>query len=79
MLHKVGVHTDTIFIGVQMHPVRLNVRHAVTLLQKNNIAGDFRSGIGLKRIVWKSDCTNQISPLCQVLADSRVFLVHGAF
>ena len=78
MLHKVGIHADTIFIRVQMHPVRLNVRHAVALLQKNNIAGDFRSGIGLERIVWKSDRANQVSPLCQVFADSGVFLVHSA-
>ena len=34
VLHKISVHTDAVFIGIQMHPVWFNVRHAVTLLQK---------------------------------------------
>ena len=76
VLHKITVHTDTVFIGVQMHPIRLDVRHTVTLLQEDNVAGDFGSGVGLKRIVGQSDSPDQVSPLCQILADSGVFLVH---
>ena len=76
VLHKISVHTDTVFIGVQMHPIRLYVRHSVTLLQKDNVAGNFGSCVGLKRIVGQPDSPDQIGSLCQVLANSRVFLVH---
>ena len=32
VLHEIAVHADTIFIGVQMHPIRLHIHHAVALL-----------------------------------------------
>ena len=76
VLHKIAVHADAVFIGVQMHPIRLDVCHAVTLLQEDNVAGDFGSGVSLKRIVGQSDRPDQVGPLCQVLADSGVFFVH---
>ena len=76
VLHKIAVHADAVLVGVQMHPIRLDVRHAVPLLQEDNVAGDFGSGVGLKRIVGQSDSPDQVSPLCQILADSGVFLVQ---
>ena len=76
MLHKIPVHADAIFIGVQMHPIRFNVRHAVTLLQKEDVAGDFGPGVVLEGIVRQTDGSDQIGPLGQILADGRVFLVH---
>ncbi|CDB29334.1 unknown [Firmicutes bacterium CAG:137] len=62
-----------------MHPIRLNVRHAVTLLQKEDVAGNFRTGVVLKRIVRQTDSPDQIGPLGQILADGGVFLIHRAF
>ena len=48
VLHKIAIHADTVGICVQMYPVRFNVRHAVPLLQEQNIAGDFRTGVALE-------------------------------
>ena len=76
MLYEIAVHTDAVFVSIQMHPIRLNVGHAVTFLQKQNVAGDFRSGIALKGSVRQTNGTNQIRPLCKVLTDGGVFLVH---
>ena len=62
-----------------MHPIRLNVRHAVTLLQEDDVAGDFRTGVALEGVVREADCTDQIGALGKVLSDGGVFLVHCAF
>jgi hypothetical protein len=43
--YKICVHADAVFVRVQMYPIRLDVRHAVALLQKDNVAGDFGTGI----------------------------------
>ena len=51
VLDKVAVHTDAVRVGIQMHPVRFNVRHPITLLQEQNIAGDLRTGIALESII----------------------------
>ena len=79
VLHKIAVHADAVFIGIQMHPIRLNVRHAVTLLQEDDVTGDFRTGIALEGVVRETDRADQIGALGKVFADSGVFLVHRAF
>ena len=79
VLHKIAVHTDAVFIGIQMHPIRLNVRHTVTLLQEDNVAGDFRTGVALEGVVREADRADQIGALGKVLSDGGVFLVHRAF
>ena len=76
ILNEIAVHADAVGIGVQMHPVRLDVRHAVTLLQEQNIAGDLRTGIALEGGVGQADGTDQVSPLGKILPHSGVFLVH---
>ena len=76
VLHKIAVHTGAVFIRVQMHPIRLNIRYAVTLLQKQNITCDLRACISLESIIGKADCSNQVYSLCKVLADGGVFLIH---
>ena len=37
VVDEVAVHLDTVFIGGEMHPFRLNIHHALTLLQKQNV------------------------------------------
>ena len=78
VLHKIAVHPYAVFVGVQMHPIRFNVRHTVTLLQKQDIAGDFGAGVAFEGIVRQTYSTYQICSLCKILADSAVFFVHGA-
>ena len=51
VLHKVAVHADAIFIGVQLHPILLQIGDVISFLQEQNIAGDFRSGILLECVV----------------------------
>ena len=77
MLNKVAVHADAIGVNIQMHPVRLNVCHAVTLLQEDNVAGHFRTGVLFEGIVRQADGTDQVSPLRQIFADGPILLVHG--
>ena len=60
----------------QLNPVRLMVDGAVTLLQKDNIRNDFRSGICLERIVGQANCAEQISTFGNMLAGSAVPAVH---
>ena len=79
VLHKVAVHSDAVGIGVQMHPIRFNVRHPVPLLQEQNITGDFRTGVAFERIVGQSDGTDQVGPLCKIFPHGGVFFIHGAF
>ena len=76
ILNEIAVHADAVGIGVQMHPVRLDVRHPIPLLQEQNIAGDFRTGIALEGVIGQANGTNEISPLCKIFPHGRVFFVH---
>ena len=60
-----------------LHPVRLNIRRAVTLLQKDNVADNIRASISLERIVGQSNSPQQIGAFCHVFAGSAVLAVHG--
>ena len=51
VLHKVTVHADAIFIGVQLYPILLQIGDVISFLQKQNIAGDFRSGVLLECVI----------------------------
>ena len=51
----------------------------VALLQENDVAGHFRSGVPLEGVVRQADGPNEIGALCQVLSDAGVFLVQSAF
>ena len=76
--YKVGIHFQPLFIGVQMHPVRLQVSHTAALLQEQNVGSDFCTGSGLERIIGQSDGTEKVRPLGNVLSHRGIFLVHGA-
>ena len=78
VLNEIAVLSDTVFVGVQMYPVRLDVRHTVFLLQENDVAGDFRAGVALEGIVGQTNGTDEVRPLGKIFADSGIFLVHGS-
>ena len=52
------------------------VDRAVTFLEENNIADDFRSGVGLERTVRQPDSTQQISTFSNVFAGRRILAVQ---
>ena len=79
IIHKVAVHLDTVFIGAEMHPIGFNVDKPVTLLQKDDVRGDFRSCGILKGIVRQPYCTEQICSLCNIFSDCRIFFIHRTF
>ena len=52
MLDEIAVHRYTVFVRAELHPIRLYIHNAVTLLQDQNIRHDLRSGVALKSVVW---------------------------
>ena len=79
MLYKVAVHRNAVLVCAEMHPVRLNIYNAVTLLQDENIRNDFRSGVALKGVIRQTDSAEQVGSLCDILSDCGIFLVHRSF
>ena len=77
VVYEILVDGKAILCFAQLHPVRLMVNGAVTLLQKDNVADNIRASIGAKRIIRQTDGTQQIGTLCHVLAGGAVLAVHG--
>ena len=75
---EIAVHTDAVFIRVQTHPIRLDVHDTVTLLKKEDVTGDFRSGIGLERCIRQTDRSDEVGALRQIFAHGRILLIHRA-
>ena len=50
----------------------------VALLQENDVAGHFRSGIPPEGVIRQADGPNEVGALGQVFADSGVFLVQSS-
>ena len=76
MLCEVAVQSITIRRNVQMNPVRLNVNRVVTLLKKNNIRHNLRTGICLECIIGQTDCAQQFCSLSNIPAGIGVFGIH---
>ena len=76
---EIVVHADAVFIRVQMHPIRLDVHDTVTLLKKEDVTGDFRSGAGLEGRIRQADRPDEVSPLGQIFPHGGAFLVHCTF
>ena len=79
VVHEIGVHPDSIGVGGQMHTIGLNIYQPITLLVEDNIRSDPRTGSGLEGIIRQTDCSEKVSPLRDILTDSRVFLIHRSF
>ena len=77
MVDKITVHLDAIVIRGKMYPFRLNIHHAVTLLEEQNVRRDFRSRSALEGGVGQADRAQQFRPLCDVLAGVGGALIHG--
>ena len=50
----------------------------VALLQEDNVAGHFRSGVPLEGVIRQADGTDEVGTLGQVFADGGVFLVQSS-
>ena len=77
VVYEILVDGKAVLGLAKLHPVRLMVNGAVTLLQKDNVADNIRASIGAKRIIRQTDSTQQVSTLCHVLASGAVLAVHG--
>ena len=51
----------------------------IALLQEDNVAGHFRSGVPLEGVIRQTDGPDEVGALGQVFADSGVFLVQSTF
>ena len=50
----------------------------VALLQENDVAGHFRSGVPLEGVIRQTNSPNEVGALGQIPADSGVFLVQSS-
>ena len=55
-----------------------DIKKTMELLQKDDVAGHFRTGI-FKRIVRQADSAQKVGSLCQVFPDGGVRLIQCAF
>ena len=77
VVYKIAVESKSILSLPQLHPCGLDIRGAVTLLQKDNIADNIRASVGAESVVGQTDSTQQIGTFCHVLAGGAVLAVHG--
>ena len=76
VVHKIGVHPDSIGVGGQMHPIGLNVNQTVSLLEKDNVRCDLRAGGGLEGIIRQSNRAEQVGSLRDILSNIGIFLIQ---
>ena len=76
VVHKIGVHPDSIGVGGQMHPIGFDVNQAVSLLEKDNVRCDLRAGSSLEGVVRQPDSAEQVGSLGNILSDIGVFLIQ---
>ena len=69
VVEEIAVHGDTVVVRPQLHPLWLNVHHAVTLLQEQNVRYHLRTRCRLEGIVGQADRAQQLRPLRDVPAD----------
>ncbi len=55
MIGKIAVYGNPIFGLAEMHPIGLDDDGTVALLEKENIGGDFRSGVGLESVAGQTN------------------------
>ena len=76
VVHKIGVHPDSIGVGGKVYPLRLNVNQPVTLLEKDNVRCDLCAGSGLEGIIRQPDSTEQVGSLGDILSNIGIFLIQ---
>ena len=77
VVEEIAVHGDTVVVRPQLHPLWLNVHHAVTLLQEQNVRYHLRTRCRLEGIVGQADRAQQLRPLRDVLPHIAGALIHG--
>jgi len=77
VVYEILVDGKAIFGLAKLHPVRLVVDGAVTLLQKNNVADNIRTSASTESIVGQTDSPQQVSTLRHVFAGGAVLAVHS--
>ena len=77
VVEEIAVHGDTVIVRPQLHPFRLDVHHAVTLLQEQNVRYHLRTRCRLEGVVGQADRAQQLRPLGNVLPHVAGALVHG--
>ena len=78
MIDKIAVDRNPVRVYSQMYPVRLDINHAIPLLQENDIGSDRSVRVRAESRIRQTNSAQQFSPLGDVLANLRVLLVHGA-
>ena len=76
VVYEILVDGKAIFGLTKLHPLRLMVDRAVTLLQEDDVRNDFGACVCLKRIIRQTDGTQQFGTFCHVLAGGAVLAVH---
>ena len=76
VVHKIGIHPNSIGIGGKVYPLRLNVNQPVALLEEDNVRCDLRAGSSLEGVVRQPDRTEKVRSLRDILSDIGVFLVQ---
>ena len=62
-----------------MYPIRLDVNSAISLLQEQNIAGDFRARVGFESVIGQANSAQQFRAPGDVLTHFGALFVHRAF
>ena len=77
VVDEIAVHGDTVVIRPQLHPLWLNVHHAVTFLQEQDVRYHLRTRCRLEGIVGQTNRAQQLRPLGNILPHVAGALVHG--
>ena len=77
VLCEIAVDGEAVFILTEVYPIRLYGNGPITLLKKDNVRYNVRSGVSAESVVGKSDRAEEIRPLCQMFARAAVFGIHG--
>ena len=75
MLLKILVYRNSVLCLTEAYPIRLDVKHFITLLKKDNVRGYFRSCVIFKSIVRQSYCSEKFGSLSKILSELRICLV----
>ena len=69
MVNKIAVDGKAILVLAEVYPIRFDLNRSVTLLQEDDVGHNFRTGVGLERIVRQTNGSQQLRPLRDVPAD----------
>ena len=74
---EIAVNGEPVLILTKMYPVGFNLNGTVTLLQEDDVGDNICTGIRFEGVIRQSNCTEQLRPLRDILANFGGLLVHG--